>query len=318
MNKQNVLKAVLLALGTCLAFAGQAGVVKTDANSVYRPTGKGWGELVPPSALHSQAGYAKGGKHSGGGGGSNNGIFYHGGPVMLGTNHVYYIWYGNWSNYSAAEGILPDLITGLSGSPIYNINTTYYDGNNQNVSNQVTLAGQVTDSGSLGAVLGDADIQTIVANAINNLGLPLDTSGVYFVLTAPDVKETSGFGTQYCGWHTRGTIKGKTIKYSFVGNPVTQAPSGCGVNSPSPNGDGGADAMASVIFHELSEAVTDPELNAWYDRRGYENADKCAWTFGSTYTTSNGATANVSLGNRDWLLQRNWVNANGGLCALSY
>src|SRR5438270_3606163 len=25
-----------------------------------------------------------------------NGISYHGGPVMLGTTHVYYIWYGNW------------------------------------------------------------------------------------------------------------------------------------------------------------------------------------------------------------------------------
>ena len=40
--------------------------------------------------------------------------------------------------------------------------------------------------------------------------------------------------------------------------------------------------MASVIAHELVEAVSDPQLNAWYDRRGYENADKCAWTFGST------------------------------------
>src|ERR1700693_63787 len=26
----------------------------------------------------------------------DNGIIYHGGPVMLGATHVYYIWYGNW------------------------------------------------------------------------------------------------------------------------------------------------------------------------------------------------------------------------------
>jgi len=76
--------------------------------------------------------------------------------------------------------------------------------------------------------------------------------------------------------------------------------------------------MASVMYHELSETVTDPELNAWYDRRGYENGDKCAWNFGTTYTTSNGATANVSLGSRDWLIQQNWLNANGGKCVLSY
>ena len=41
--------------------------------------------------------------------------------------------------------------------------------------------------------------------------------------------------------------------------------------------------MASIIAHELEEAVTDPDLNAWYDTRGYENADKCAWTFGTTH-----------------------------------
>ena len=68
----------------------------------------------------------------------------------------------------------------------------------------------------------------------------------------------------------------------------------------------------------LTKAVTDPDLNAWYDRRGQENADKCAWTFGSTYTTGNGTLANMKLGTLDYLIQRNWVNAAGGYCALSY
>ena len=76
--------------------------------------------------------------------------------------------------------------------------------------------------------------------------------------------------------------------------------------------------MASIWSHELEEAATDPDLNAWYDRRGYENADKCAWTFGATFATSNGAKANMTLGGRSYLIQQNWVNANGGKCALSY
>ena len=76
--------------------------------------------------------------------------------------------------------------------------------------------------------------------------------------------------------------------------------------------------MASVISQELAETVTDPDLNAWFDSRGAENADKCAWTFGTTYTTSNGKKANVKLGSRDFLIQQNWVNANGGYCSLSY
>jgi hypothetical protein len=76
--------------------------------------------------------------------------------------------------------------------------------------------------------------------------------------------------------------------------------------------------MASISAHELEEAVTDPDLNAWYDRRGEENADKCAWTFGTEYSVANGSLANMKLGSRDYLIQRNWVNASGGFCAQKY
>jgi hypothetical protein len=58
-------------------------------------------------------------------------------------------------------------------------------------------------------------------------------------------------------------------------------------------------------------------LNAWYDSTGAENADKCAWTFGTTFA-SNGAQANVQIGFRNYLIQQNWVNASGGYCGLSY
>ena len=137
------------------------------------------------------------------------------------------------------------------------------------------------------------------------------------MLTSADVNETSGFCTQYCGWHTHGSINGSDIKYAFVGNP-DRCPSACEDQTTSPNGNAGADGMTSIIAHELEEAVTDPDLNAWYDRRGQENADKCAWTFGATYKTANGATANMNLGGSDYLIQQNWVNASGGYCALSY
>jgi hypothetical protein len=76
--------------------------------------------------------------------------------------------------------------------------------------------------------------------------------------------------------------------------------------------------MASIIAHELEEAVTDPNLNAWYDSRGAENADKCAWTFGTTTTLPSGAKYNMTLGSRNYLIQQNWVNASGGYCAKSY
>src|SRR4029453_5120921 len=108
----------------------------------------------------------------------------------------------------------------------------------------------------------------IVATAIG-AGTP-DVDGVYFVLTGSNVKK-SGFCTSYCGWHTHGTLRGVDVKYSFVGNPTACPLVGASVGNcsaqtaSSPNGDVGVDAMVSVIAHELEEAVTDPDLNAWFD-----------------------------------------------------
>jgi hypothetical protein len=267
--------------------------------------------------------------------GSN--VSYHGGPVMLGTTQLYYIWYGDWSTSGGVDPqvVLGDLGRSIGGSPYFNINTTYYDASRRHVSNSVAFAGtaQVSASSSCpndparavwrGTALNDTDIETIVRDVLQCGLLPADPAGVYLVLTARNVQETSGFCTIYCGWHDHASLAVGTssydIKYGFIGNPAQQCPSACSIQTArSPNGDIGADAMASVIAHELEEAVTDPDLNAWYDRRGQENADKCAWTFGTTYRTSSGALANMKLGARDFLIQRNWVNSGGGYCAQSF
>jgi len=286
-----------------------------------KPTGKGWGVAVEKGAKSN--GKPGGGGPGGGGGGSlpcgQYGIQYHGGPIMVGTPNAYYIWYGNWSDFQ--KSILEDLISNLGGSAYYNINTTYCDSNGNFVSNAIAYSSSnsTTDNYSQGTSFGDAGVKAIVSDAITSGKLPKDSNGVYMVLTSPEVKETSGFCKLYCGWHTHGTIGGSDIKYAFIGNPSQQCPNGCQMYSgATPNGDAGVDGMASVIAHEFEEATADPALNAWYDRRGYENADKCAWTFGSVSTDSNGAHYNVILGSRKYLIQRNWVNASGGYCSMSY
>ncbi len=277
-----------------------AQVVRSHEGEDLVPTGKGWGEHHGPD---HPAGAAPRLRVRG------NGINYHGGPLLVAGPNVHYIWYGNWS--STAQSILTDLANGIGGSPYFNINSTYYNGSSVHVANAATLASTAFDNYSRGTSLADADIQAIVA-AQN----PTDTNGVYFVLTSQDVNETSGFCTQYCGWHTHATINGLDIKFAFVGNPA-RCPSACTNGTAPPNGDVGADGAASIVAHELEEATTDPDLNAWYDTRGEENADKCAWTFG---TTSNNGTGvyNMVLGGRDFLIQQNWVNANGGLCSTHF
>jgi len=247
-------------------------------------------------------------------------IRYHGGPLLGVVGQpptvVYYIWYGNWSGNTATT-ILTDLGNHIGGSGYFNINSTYYNASNAHVVNSVTYGGSTTDNYSQGTSLSDAAIKTIVSSAITSGRLPKNTSAVYFVLTSQDVNASSGFCTQYCGWHTHGTISSSDIKYSFVGNPA-RCISSCAAQTVGPNGNAGADGMASILSHELEEAVTDPDLNAWYDGQGAENADKCAWTFGTTTTLPSGAKYNMTLGSRNYLIQQNWVNSGAGFCAKSF
>lgn len=248
---------------------------------------------------------------------TGNGINYNGGPVMHGPHNIYLIWYGNWTNDTATT-ILPSFISGLNGSPYFNINSTYGD-NTGNIADTVTLAGQFFDTGSQGTSLGPepSGVAAVVNNALQNNKLPVDSNGIYFVLTSPDVTE-GHFCTRYCGYHTQETFSSTDIKYSFVGNPATQCPNSCSAQTVTPNGNLGADAMANVMAHELSETVTDPDLDAWFDSMGNEVGDLCNFTFGPTFVNGNGSQFDVVLNGRQFLIQQLWLNASGGLCSMSW
>ena len=268
------------------------------------------------SAEYSNRSQAEGKKTAVLAGTGGNGIDHHGGPVMLGNIRLYYIWYGAWD--VSAKSILTDFANSVGSSPYFNIETSYFDGSNTAVSNSVSYGGSAADGYSLGKSLSDADVETVVSNVLMSGSLPTDPNGVYFVLTSPDVMETSGFTTAYCSWHKWGNLNGSNIKYAFVGDASAIKPEACSVQtSVSPNGTPGVDAMVSFVARELNKAVINPNLTGWYDSNGEESADKCAGTFGSVYSLWNGSMANMNLGGRDYLLQQNWVNAAGGACALS-
>lgn len=233
---------------------------------------------------------------------------YYGGPMIV-TPTIYIIWYGNWnqsngSDNANAQTIIHDWANGIGGTPYYQLNQSLSI-NGYNLTGSVLYGGDTSVSYPYGTALSDGNIQSIVDDAISNGKLPYNSSGVYFVITSSDVNETSGFCTQYCGWHTYGNISsGQHVRYSFVGN-AKRCLSACAAQSTSPNGNPGIDGAVSVLSHELEEAATDPDINAWLDSRGAENADKCAWTFGHAQFQANGAWANMTFNGRNWLIQRN-------------
>jgi hypothetical protein len=121
-----------------------------------------------------------------------------------------------------------------------------------------------------------------------------------------------GMCSTFCGFHSHATINGKDIKYAYAGRaagcPACQPSVGPGPNSPL------ADAAINVIAHEVDETVTDPDLNAWFDSGGEENADLCAWQFGTVFNV--GGFANTRIGSRNYLIQQNLVNRGGGYCSV--
>ncbi len=245
-----------------------------------------------------------------------NTIIYHNGPLMLGTVNLYLIFYGSWGPKQV--GLMTNWAGHIGGSPYFNINTTYSDWAGRYISNSVVLAGTARNAYSLGKSLSDAQVEQVVTDEISSGGLPMDVNGVYFVLASADVAQTAGFCTAFCSYHVDALYNGQTIKFAFVGNPATQCMSSCAAQTTSPNGLPGVDAMVSNATHELVEAVTDPQLDAWFFGNGFESADECAWTFGNEHGMSNGSKANMVLGGKEYLIQQNWVNSGAGYCALSY
>ena len=251
-----------------------------------------------------------------GGTGAVSTLINHGGPV-IGTPTIYLIWYGNWnqsngSDTPAGQQLVRDWAQGIGGTPHFAVNTTY----GSPISGNVSFGGETTDSGT-STRLSDTAIKNIVNNAISSNRLPYNANGVYFVLTSSNVTASSGFCTQYCGWHTSGNLTNGKVRYSFVGN-AKRCITSCAAQSTSPNNNPGIDGAISVMTHELEEATTDPDLNAWYDSKGAENADKCAWTFGHFQSqASNGSWYNMVFGGHQWLIQRNLIRSGSNwLCVV--
>ncbi len=268
---------------------------------------------------------AASGKAGKGGGGT--GIFYHGGPIIYSPAiaAIYWssgtIYNGGPTAGTSGAGSLDGSLVGLfmrslGGTPYWNINNTYYDGTNTHVNNSLSYTQYWADNTNVpasGSSVSDASVQAEVVKGLTSGALTYDPSTLYAVFSDAGVNLGGGFGSQYCAYHGHFTWNGNDVKYAVMPHDV-DFPSGCTAGSGiSPTSDYAAAAEVNTLAHETEETATDEDLNAWYDRRGNENADKCAWNFGTTTSTSTG-TANQTIGGVNWLIQMNWLNANSGGC----
>jgi hypothetical protein len=266
--------------------------------------------------------------------GQGTGISYHGGPVLQsGTKVVAIYWAsspiynngptpGTASSGSNDNSLIGYFLSHLGGSNYFGINSSYTDGAGRAIANSVTYTSywaNNTNAPSGTTKITDTQMIAMIQSGINSGAIGYDANTLYLIFTAGKVNLGGGFGTSYCGYHTHGTVSvdGSARTALYAAMPYDYAyPGSCTNGTAAPNGDPGADGEVSVLAHEIEETTTDMMGNAWYDNRGYENADKCAWNFGTTYNNGTGV-ANVKLGTKDFLIQQNWKNQGSGGCVLS-
>jgi hypothetical protein len=250
----------------------------------------------------------------------------HGGATMT-TNTTYAI-YWQPSNYTA--GTFPsgystlinqyfgDVATDSGKTTNVYYTATQYSG----IKYSSHFAGSFTDTDPLPAkgctdsttpsyCVSDAQLQTEISSFVSSHGLPRNSLTQYFVFFAPGIGSCLGSSgcafTDYCAYHSSvGTGSGALI---YANQPYVEGASGCDA-SHHPNALPG-DAALNVVSHEHNEAITDEFGNAWYDIAGYENGDKCAWSWGAPTGTGT-AAYNQTINGHHYMLQLEYSNADRG------
>ena len=214
------------------------------------------------------------------------------------------------SNYESKVQAYPG---NLGGSSFFQIMSQYPSSTATGTSTKFAAA-YVDTSAYPHSTLQDSDLQAEVSKVISSKGWPTGLSSIFFVFTPLNVNSCYGSSCSFisfCAYHGSFTnASGKVVLYANMPDPGTSF-SGCGTPT-SPSGDHYVDSAINLVSHEYAEAITDPQLNAWYDSSGYEIGDKCAWNFG---TYSGGS--NITLNGVNYILQQEWSNT-ASACALSY
>jgi len=243
------------------------------------------GKQEPKAAgIHWAKGQAPGA--SAGRGGKSPNLVDHLGGVMQSTVTQAIFWGPKW----ATSSFVGDKITGLDsfyhdfgGSNFAGTSSEYGSGSGS------THQGYVIDTSTATGGNTTGPIATEVCKMISN---PV-ANGYYPVYV--DVRRGNA---GYCAWHSYATCQGVVVQIAFFFD--LDGDVGCDPKDTSGLHSQGLAALANVSGHEISEAKSDPHLNAWYDSSGDENADKCAWTFGHPLVTfGNGS---------QWKIQGNWSN----------
>jgi hypothetical protein len=145
-------------------------------------------------------------------------------------------------------------------------------GSRDAISPTLAFVGDHVDSKAKQRSFSDSKVRSYLASLFDSGVVTPDANTIFGVYFPSGMKISLQGGTScsaFCGYHGSFTYNGLDIKYAVF--PYTDCRA-CLLP-----GKAVADMLTMVSSHEIREAVTDPDLNAWYDASGYEADDKCAW-----------------------------------------
>jgi hypothetical protein len=262
----------------------------------------------------------------------SNNLAYNGGVGGIGvetTPKVYLVLWGsqwNGNDPSGEAATVQSFLQGVGGSSWLNSVTQYCQGvavgtifcgsSGQHAGNPRRPRRHVERQRFGGTVAPtQSQLAAEAVRAAQHFGNSTSSSNAstQYVIATAHGNNASGFGTQYCAWHSSTSSSVGNVAYTNLPY-MTDAGASCGANF---NGLGSNAGMTIVEGHELAETITDQFPNGgWLDRRGEENGDKCAWI-----SSGQGAASNIHLSTGTFAVQSLWSNAfNGGSggCVLSY
>jgi hypothetical protein len=209
-----------------------------------------------------------------GGGGAQN-ISYHGGPVITSAKVVSIFWGSEWgtdSNHpSALAQSIYNFFAQFGSTGEYNVITQYSGIQKTNLTNDYW----VDPSNPPTNVTDSAVINEVIKYFGSHAGP--DPSTIYEVFLPSNSYASFGSSDScggpnlvFCAYHSNFSHNGVDVKYASMPYPSCGGCQWTGFTT--------AQNFDHFACHETREAVTDPDGNAWYDRRGNEADDKCAWS----------------------------------------
>ncbi len=211
-------------------------------------------------------------------------LAYGNGPVLVAPK-MYLIFWGFTANGdpNKVKPLLKNYAKNIGATAYDNIYTQYYQivsGVTTNITNPRNQGNKTTfwadNTNAIPAHPTDAQVASEALQGVNHFGY--DPNGSYVVVTAHN-HSSSGFGTQYCAYHSATTSGGKLVSYTNLPY-IPDAGPNCGANYISPPTDEtGADEGVTIVEgHEYGESVTDPNPpSGWYNNQNGEIGDICAW-----------------------------------------